>query len=202
MAAARVDASRRPETFQTRSFKLAPFVLSTPLPPDTHPFERNKTENPSLSCTQSLLNIAVWCCTLFLLGCVVDQSRLPVPSKPCYVAEGFKIVPCGCCLSAYLQPPDRLMPLCVMSTPRVEPPVRLLYIFGLDILSDFQVFDEDTGRWRLVKGTGEIIERIVSRQEQQEIQQHASRWGWDHKVLSQASSSSAAAAAAKLPFGK
>ncbi|CAN0536636.1 unnamed protein product, partial [Ectocarpus sp. 12 AP-2014] len=38
-----------------------------------------------------------------------------------------------------------------------------------------QVFDEDTGRWRLVKGTGEIIERIVSRQEQQEIQRHASR---------------------------
>ncbi|CAB1120595.1 unnamed protein product [Ectocarpus sp. CCAP 1310/34] len=47
-----------------------------------------------------------------------------------------------------------------------------------------QVFDEDTGRWRLVKGTGEIIERIVSRQEQQEIQRHASRWGWDHKTLS------------------
>ncbi|CAM9249658.1 unnamed protein product, partial [Hapterophycus canaliculatus] len=38
-----------------------------------------------------------------------------------------------------------------------------------------EVFDEDTGRWRLVKGTGEIMERIVSRQEQQEIQQHASR---------------------------
>ncbi|CAM9784747.1 unnamed protein product [Ectocarpus fasciculatus] len=47
-----------------------------------------------------------------------------------------------------------------------------------------EVFDEDTGRWRLVKGTGEIIERIVSRQEQQEIQRHASRWGWDHKTLS------------------
>ncbi|CAN0174266.1 unnamed protein product, partial [Discosporangium mesarthrocarpum] len=38
-----------------------------------------------------------------------------------------------------------------------------------------QVFDEDTGRWRLIRGTGEIIERIVSRQEQQEIQAHATR---------------------------
>lgn len=53
-----------------------------------------------------------------------------------------------------------------------------------------QVFDEDTGRWRLIKGTGEIIERIVSRRKQQEIQQHASRWGWDHKLLSQKASSS------------
>lgn len=53
-----------------------------------------------------------------------------------------------------------------------------------------QIFDEDTGRWRLIKGTGEIIERIVSRKEQQEIQQHASRWGWDHKTLSQGEASS------------
>ena len=59
------------------------------------------------------------------------------------------------------------------------------------IVSGVQVFDEDTGRWRLVRGTGEIIERIVSRREQQEIQQHASRWGWDHKILSKASDQSA-----------
>ena len=44
-----------------------------------------------------------------------------------------------------------------------------------------------------MKGTGEIIERIVSRQEQQEIQQHASRWGWDHKVLSKAAGGASAA---------
>lgn len=70
-----------------------------------------------------------------------------------------------------------------------------MLIFCADLSHEFltilQVFDEDTGRWRLVRGTGEIIERIVSRQEQQAIQQHASRWGWDHKTLSSSKGSSA-----------
>eukprot|EP00300_Choanocystis_sp_HF-7_P032092 c42109_g1_i1.p1 GENE.c42109_g1_i1~~c42109_g1_i1.p1 ORF type:complete len:166 (+),score=34.25 c42109_g1_i1:49-546(+) len=39
-----------------------------------------------------------------------------------------------------------------------------------------QVFDEDTGRVRLVRGTGEIVERIVSREEQERIRKSASMW--------------------------
>ncbi len=36
-----------------------------------------------------------------------------------------------------------------------------------------EVYDEDTGRVRLVKGTGEIIERIVSKDEQRAINRQA-----------------------------
>ena len=39
-----------------------------------------------------------------------------------------------------------------------------------------EVFEPETGRMRLVRGDGEIIERIVSRQEQEDIRRHASRW--------------------------
>ena len=36
-----------------------------------------------------------------------------------------------------------------------------------------EVYDEETGRMRLVKGTGEIIERIVSKEEQRAINRQA-----------------------------
>ena len=36
-------------------------------------------------------------------------------------------------------------------------------------LVPLRVFDEDTGRMRLVKGTGEILEECVSRERQQAI---------------------------------
>ena len=37
-------------------------------------------------------------------------------------------------------------------------------------------FDSSTGRTRLVRGSGEIIERIVSREEQAAIRDRATRW--------------------------
>lgn len=36
-----------------------------------------------------------------------------------------------------------------------------------------EVYDEESGRWRLVRGSGEIIERIVSREDHQRINQRA-----------------------------
>jgi len=39
-----------------------------------------------------------------------------------------------------------------------------------------EVFDPDTGRTRLVKGSGEIIEKIVSRDQQNAIRKMASHW--------------------------
>jgi hypothetical protein len=36
-----------------------------------------------------------------------------------------------------------------------------------------EVYDPDTGRMRLVKGTGEIIEKIVTREQQRMINQQA-----------------------------
>lgn len=38
-----------------------------------------------------------------------------------------------------------------------------------------EVYDEETGRTRLVRGTGEIIERMVSRQDHERINQTATR---------------------------
>ena len=38
-----------------------------------------------------------------------------------------------------------------------------------------EVYDEESGRYRLVRGTGEIIERIVSRDDHQSINQRATR---------------------------
>lgn len=38
-----------------------------------------------------------------------------------------------------------------------------------------EVYDEESGRWRLVRGSGEIIERIVSRDDHQRINQRATR---------------------------
>jgi hypothetical protein len=38
-----------------------------------------------------------------------------------------------------------------------------------------EVYDEETGRMRLVRGTGEIIERIVSRSDHERINQQATR---------------------------
>lgn len=38
-----------------------------------------------------------------------------------------------------------------------------------------EVFDEESGRWRLVRGSGEIIERIVSRGDHQRINQRATQ---------------------------
>lgn len=38
-----------------------------------------------------------------------------------------------------------------------------------------RVYDPDTGRHRLVKGSGEIIEEIVSRERQKQINKHATR---------------------------
>jgi hypothetical protein len=39
-----------------------------------------------------------------------------------------------------------------------------------------RVFDPDTGRWRLVKGGGEIVEEIVSQQQQRAINKQATHW--------------------------
>eukprot|EP01083_Nonionella_stella_P253240 871577_1 len=39
-----------------------------------------------------------------------------------------------------------------------------------------QVFDEDTGRYRLVRGNGEIIEQIVSKEAQKAIQKRSTHW--------------------------
>eukprot|EP01083_Nonionella_stella_P149131 473213_1 len=39
-----------------------------------------------------------------------------------------------------------------------------------------QVFDEDTGRYRLVRGNGEIIEQIVSKEAQKTIQKRSTHW--------------------------
>eukprot|EP00123_Amoebidium_parasiticum_P000997 comp11958_c0_seq1/m.6642 comp11958_c0_seq1/g.6642 ORF comp11958_c0_seq1/g.6642 comp11958_c0_seq1/m.6642 type:complete len:192 (-) comp11958_c0_seq1:417-992(-) len=36
-----------------------------------------------------------------------------------------------------------------------------------------RVFDEDTGRWRLVRGSGEIVEEIVSKEQQKKINKMA-----------------------------
>ena len=38
-----------------------------------------------------------------------------------------------------------------------------------------EVFDEESGRVRLVRGTGEIIERIVSRDSHEQINRRATR---------------------------
>jgi hypothetical protein len=38
-----------------------------------------------------------------------------------------------------------------------------------------EVYDPESGRMRLVRGSGEIIERIVSRQAHQQINQQATR---------------------------
>ena len=38
-----------------------------------------------------------------------------------------------------------------------------------------EVYDEESGRWRLVRGSGEIIERIVSRDDHQRINQRATK---------------------------
>lgn len=38
-----------------------------------------------------------------------------------------------------------------------------------------RVYDESTGRWRLIKGTGEVIEEIVSRDRHKLINQQATR---------------------------
>lgn len=38
-----------------------------------------------------------------------------------------------------------------------------------------EVYDEESGRWRLVRGSGEIIERIVSRDDHQRINQRATQ---------------------------
>ena len=38
-----------------------------------------------------------------------------------------------------------------------------------------EVYDPESGRYRLVRGSGEIIERIVSRQDHQRINQQATR---------------------------
>lgn len=38
-----------------------------------------------------------------------------------------------------------------------------------------EVFDPESGRWRLVRGTGEIIERIVSRTDHAAINQRATQ---------------------------
>jgi len=39
-----------------------------------------------------------------------------------------------------------------------------------------EIFDPDTGRTRLIKGSGEIIEKIVSRDQQNSIRKMASHW--------------------------
>lgn len=38
-----------------------------------------------------------------------------------------------------------------------------------------RVFDESTGRWRLIKGSGEVVEEIVSRERHKAINQQATR---------------------------
>lgn len=38
-----------------------------------------------------------------------------------------------------------------------------------------EVYDEESGRYRLVRGNGEIIERIVSRQDHQSINRQATK---------------------------
>lgn len=148
-----------------------------------------------------------WCASLELLLDGARESRLPLPKEERWRQGGVSVVhsPFFRSTAVYLPPLSGT----VKHMTAMRLPLRLPInkaVFNRTVVC-WQVFDEDTGRWRLVRGTGEIIERIVSRQEQQEIQQHASRWGWDHKVLSQASPSSssgaaAAAAATKPPFRK
>ena len=54
---------------------------------------------------------------------------------------------------------------------------------GLSVyISDFRVFDEDTGRMRLVKGTGEILEECVSRDRQQAINKQVAYLFWNWRI--------------------
>jgi hypothetical protein len=89
--------------------------------------------------------------------CIAETTTLPVAAKP-LAAE---------------TPQEETGTNPAIRRARMVPMSREQYEAEQSIIRE--VYDEESGRYRLVRGSGEIIERIVSRSAHQQINQTATR---------------------------